>query len=113
MSDNKLGDFIKDLRSKRSLGLRETAARIGKSATYLSKIESGIELSPTEEVIRQLATVLDGNFDEMMRLAGRLPADITEAIRSDPGMPAFLRRARNESFTSEELMKVLDEKKKK
>lgn len=106
-----LGDLLKRLRSSRGLGLRGTANLVGVSPTYLSRIENNLE-APTEEKIQKLAEVLGGSFDELMQLAGRVPADIAEVIKTDSGMPAFLRRAREENLSAEQLLKILDERKK-
>ncbi len=108
-----LGDRIKRLRKERGLGLRETAAKVGISATFLSRVENNAEkAAPGEEVIRKLATVLGVEFDTLMQLAGRVAHDVVDVIKSDAGMPAFLRRARDEGISSEELMKLLDKSKK-
>lgn len=104
-----LGDRLKRMRSSRGLGLRETAIKVGMSATYLSRVENNQETSPpSEEKIRNLADVLKGNFDELMQLAGRISFEVTELIKADSNMPAFLRRSREKNLTAEELMKLLE-----
>jgi len=103
-----LGDRLKRKRSERGLGLRATAIKVGVSATYLSRVENNLEANPTEEKIRALAVVLQDNFDELMQLAGRVPVDVTDFIKTDLNMPAFLRRARDNNISAEELMKMLE-----
>lgn len=104
-----LGDRLKRVRSSRGLGLRATASKAGISATYLSRVENNLETSPpSEEKIRALADVLQDNFDDLMQLAGRVPLEVTELIKADSNMPAFLRRAREKNMTAEELMKLLE-----
>jgi transcriptional regulator with XRE-family HTH domain len=106
-----LGDRLKRIRSSRKLGLRETALKVGISATYLSRVENNQESSPpSEEKIRALSCVLEDNFDELMQLAGRVSSEVTDLIKADLNMPAFLRRAREKNLTAEELMKLLDKK---
>lgn len=108
----KLGDRLKRMRAQRDLGLREAANMVGISATYLSRIENNLELSPpSEEKIRRLADVLNDDFDEIMRLANRLPSDVTEIIKMDADMPAFLRRARENNVSAKDLLDFLEEKK--
>ena len=108
-----LGDRIKRLRKVRELGLRETATKVGISATFLSRVENNAEkAAPGEEVIRKLSAVLQDDFDTMMQLAGRVAHDVADVIKSDTGMPAFLRRARDQGISSEDLMKLLDKGKK-
>jgi len=51
----KLGERIKRIRQARELGLRETAAKVGISSTYLSRIENCQDPTPPKEkVIRTL-----------------------------------------------------------
>lgn len=108
----RFGERVRRVRTARGLGLRETAAKVGISATYLSRIETNEEKTPpAEKVIRALADLLADNFDELMSLAGRIPADVTEYFASDPGLPAFLRRAKEQGLSSEELEKRLVGKK--
>lgn len=107
----KLGDRLKRTRSERGLKLRETAIKVGISPTYLSRVENNQETSPpSEEKIRALADVLQDNFDELMQLAGRVPSEVSDLIKADLGMPAFLRRARDKNYSAEDLMKLLDKK---
>lgn len=104
------GERIRRKRIERGLGLRETARRIGRSSTYLSRIETGKETAvPSEEVIRKLADLLHDDFDELMQLAGRIPSAVTEYVKADPRMPEFLRRAREKNISAERLLKMLEE----
>jgi len=107
-----LGPRLKRIRSLRGLGLRETASKVGISATYLSRIENNAETSPpSEEKISKLAEVLNDDFDELMRLAGRVPKEVAELIKSDSSMPAFLRKAREENISADELLEMLKKRK--
>ena len=108
-----LGDRIRRRRKELNQGLRATAKKIGISATFLSRVENNAEkASPSEEVIRKLANVLDDDFDELMQLAGRVPKDVSEVIKSDPRMPEFLRKAHEKNLSADDLMKLLNGKKK-
>jgi transcriptional regulator with XRE-family HTH domain len=102
------GKWLRQRRKEKNLGLREAAVKVGVSATFLSRIENGNESAmPSEKVIRELAKVLDYDFDTIMQLAGRVPEDIAQLIKSDPGMPRFLRSAHAEKFSSNELIELL------
>ena len=104
-----LGDRLKRMRTLQNLGLRVTAGKVGISATYLSRVENNLESSPpSEEKIRALSDILHDNFDELMRLAGRVSSEVSEMIKADSKMPEFLRRARDKNYSAEELMKLLD-----
>jgi len=91
--DETLGERLRRKRKEKNLGLRETARKVDISPTFLSRIENGNESAvPSEKVIRALAHLLDDDFDTIMQLAGRVPADIVQIIKSNPKIPAFLRR---------------------
>lgn len=83
------------------------------SAAYLSRIETSEERTPpAEKVIKDIANLLEDNFDELMRLAGRIPSDVKDYITME-GMPQFLRTAKDRKFTAKELEQLLQEKKRK
>jgi len=108
----RFGERIRRIRQERKLGLREMATKLGISAAYLSRIETNEEKNPPAEgVIQKVADVLQDDFDELMRLAGRIPSDVTEFVKSDPGLPAFLRTAKARRLTSEDLQKMLPKRK--
>jgi transcriptional regulator with XRE-family HTH domain len=97
------------LRQQRGFGLRQTAARAGMSATFLSRIENEEERTPpSEEKIRALARLLDDEFDVLMTLAGRIPEDVERVITGDSTMPEFLRVARRKKVSGEELLQILE-----
>jgi len=105
----RLGERIRRMRAEHKLGLRETATKVGISPTYLSRIETMNEKTPpAEDVIRKLAKLLNDDFDELMHLAGRVPEDVEKVIKGDPSMPAFLRTAKEQKLSGEELGKILE-----
>lgn len=110
----KFGERLRRVRKERGLGLRETAAKAGMSATYLSRIETNDEKSPPgEEKLRALAKVLDDDADILMTLAGRVSEDLKKMITGDARMPEFLRVARELNLTGEQLLKLLEAQLKK
>lgn len=68
------GDYLKELRGKRSL--REMEKVTGLSHTYLSSLEKGYdprskkERKPTPETLRKLSNTLDVPYDHLMYRAG-------------------------------------------
>ena len=112
MSEN-FGQRVRRLREAKQLGLRETAKKLGISAAYLSRIETSEERTPpAEEVIDKLARELEENFDELMRLAGRIPSDVKDYITTE-GMPQFLRTAKERNLTGKQLEALLQPRRKK
>lgn len=109
----KLGHRLKRVRVARGLSLRETASKVGVSPTYLSRVENCLDPSPpTEKTLQALSVVLEENLDELLQLAGRVPADVEKLIKADPDMPVMLRRAREQNVTGAELLEWLESKKK-
>jgi transcriptional regulator with XRE-family HTH domain len=110
----RFGERIKRLRTQLGLGLRQTAARAGMSATFLSRVENLEEKSPpSEEKIRALARILGDDGDLLITLAGRIPEDVEKVIIGDPTMPEFLRVVRRKKMSGEQLMKMLEDGNKK
>ena len=111
---NKLGEYIRNARKERGLGLRVTASKVDISPGYLSRIESGSEkYAPAEKTLRKLSEVLEVSFDEMMAIAGKIAKDVTEHVKDDPQMPEFLRQVRDRNISAEELLEMLKKKRKK
>lgn len=107
------GKRIQRVRKDQKLGLRQAAGKAGISATFLSRVENEKEAAtPSEDTIRKLAEVLGDDFDELMQLAGRIPSKVKDYMKTDPGMPEFLRRAQESNISSEKLMELLEQAKK-
>ncbi|MQY72258.1 MAG: helix-turn-helix domain-containing protein, partial [Dehalococcoidia bacterium] len=70
------GARVRELRILAGLTQRELAEKIGVDFSYLSKIENGVLPPPSEKVILRLAEALNADKDELITLAGRIPADI-------------------------------------
>jgi len=90
MKHNKFGIRVRELRKRTGISQREAAKKVGIDFTYLSKIESGIVLPPSEKVITKLAKVLDADKDELITLAGKVPSDLSQILQ-DKELIKFLR----------------------
>jgi putative DNA methylase len=77
------GKFIREERKRRGLSLRAIAQRTGVNAAYLSRVEVG-KVAPSDQLIRRLSNVLSYNEDELLLLAGRLPAELRTMIEKEP-----------------------------
>jgi len=78
----KFGARLRELRTEAGLTLSKLADRCNIDFTYLSKIEIGVLPPPSEKVILQLAEALNANKEELLVLAGKIPTDITEMLKS-------------------------------
>ena len=65
------GARIRSLRRSRKLTQRQVAEQLPMSSGNLSRLENGEHGPPSDEVIGKLANVLDGDLEELLRLAGR------------------------------------------
>jgi DNA-binding Xre family transcriptional regulator len=89
------GPAVRAKRLQRKFGLREFAAMVGMSPTYLSKVEREEFKPPKEEKILAIAAALGENPDELLALAGKVAKELDRIIRTNPhGMATFLRTAK-------------------
>ena len=86
-----LGDFVNRARVEKGLGLRALARALGIVPSYLSDIENNRRV-PSESVLRELAHVLDLDFDILMQRAGRLGEDAERYLRENRRAGQLFRR---------------------
>lgn len=114
MNKNKLGEKIRELREKKGLGLREMAKIIDVSAAYLSKVETGKELSlPTEDKIIKIAEILKVPSDSLLRLAEKIDPELQKYMHEIQKVPEFLRTAKEKKLSDKEFEKLIDQIRKK
>lgn len=103
------GQVLREKRLAKGYSLRKFAELIDVSPTYLSLVEQGkVERPPTAERVRRMAELLDEDVDEFIALAGRVPEDLPDIIRSEPGlMPDLLRGAKG--LSKKQLEEVLEQ----
>jgi len=82
MDTRQFGARLRELRKQAGLSQRELAKKVGVSFTYLSKIESGAMPPPSEKVVLRLADVLKADQDDLLTLAGKVPADIAQILKN-------------------------------
>lgn len=91
----KFGAYIRSVREKRKVGLREMARKIGVSPTYVSKVERDEFAPPAEDKVRKIAEIFEMDPDELLSRAGKVSSDLAEIIRARPRVSAALLRAIN------------------
>lgn len=87
----RFGERVRSLRKAKELPQRALAKKLGVSFTYLSKIENeNLDFGdyPSEDLILKLAKELDGDADELLILAKKVPPKIRERLFERP--EAFL-----------------------
>ena len=83
----RLGEQVRKLRTDQGLTLRELADRVGVGFTYLCKIETQKLESghtPSDALLERLAKELGGNAEELILLADRIPASMSERVHERP-----------------------------
>jgi transcriptional regulator with XRE-family HTH domain len=81
------GRRVKELRKAKQLTLRALSQRVGVGFTYLSKIENDkLEAGhqASEQLIHKLAVELDGDEDELLLLAEKVPEPIRRRVIERP-----------------------------
>lgn len=81
------GERIRELRQAKQLTLRDLAAKVDVGFTYLSKIENHkLEdgHGPSEKLIHKLAIELDGDEEELLLLAEKVPDQIRKRVCERP-----------------------------
>lgn len=107
-----IGARIRRMRNAKGLSLRACASEAGFSNTYLYLVETDVGTAiPTEETLRKLADILDDDFDDLMRLAGRIPDDIAEFVLSDNEMLDALRRVKQRRISGKRLRRMVESQK--
>jgi len=99
------GDRIRELRKAKNLTLRDVAAEADINFTYLSKIENGkLDFSdfPSEKLICRLADILDGDADELLLLAQKIPDEIKQRVLQRPD--AFRKIAKLDDETLDRIL---------
>ena len=99
MSDNarsfddvSFGRTIQQLRRELGLTQRFVASQLGIDFTYLSKLENDRGEAPGEETIRGLAQILKADAEELLALAGKIPAELRQRAVHDRDFAMFLRK---------------------
>lgn len=111
------GEFIKNRRIDRGIGLREFCRAIGVDASNWSKVERGLLAPPQDDgKLKEIAGVLSIEIDsaeyfEMKDLAsvsaGLIPQDIMSDESVLKSLPVFFRTLRSDKPTSEEIDELI------
>jgi transcriptional regulator with XRE-family HTH domain len=77
---NPFGTFVRTKREAVGMTLTEFARQLEISPAYWSRIETGRENPPKDELIKKAATILGLSEDELFIEASRLPPDMQEEV---------------------------------
>lgn len=85
---NNFGQFVREKRellqeNDKTFSLRQVATRLDVQASYLSKIERGLEM-PSEEFVLKLANEYQENSDVMLAMVGKVSSKLQKIILQHP-----------------------------
>ncbi len=90
-----------------TFSLRQFAQKVGISATFLSKVETGEFDPPKAEHIIRMAQLLEVDADELLALADKTDPELEEIIKAEPKAVAdLLRTVRDRGLTAADLQKI-------
>lgn len=109
----KFGDRIKELRLERKLGLRQFAKKVDISATYMSRLERGLDPPPSVEVILEMAGVLRVAPEPLLVLAKTTPPVWKEAFLKHSHLATkvaeFMRTVKETKLSEEDWDRLIKE----
>jgi len=71
MSPEKVGSYLRDLRNRKRLTLRDIEKQSGASGSYLSQVEQG-KRQPSADLLRKIAPTYGASVRELLEMAGYL-----------------------------------------
>lgn len=105
-----LGQYIRELREKKDLSLREFAKRLGLSAPFVSDIELGRRF-PSDEAFEKMAEVLGVSLEDLRSYDVRIPvSELKKLAQSDPSYGIALRKLADKKISPEEIISMAEKK---
>ena len=95
MAKTTLGEYIRNLRNKRDVGVRELGRAVDVSGVHISNIEKD-KNTPSPELLRKIAVVLVTDVDKLLSMADQVDPEVINVIKDSPTtVPSFLRSAKS------------------
>ena len=102
-----MGILIRGSRVEKGLSLRELARQLDRAPSYLSDIENDRRV-PAEELLGQIARLLDLDFDDLMALGGRFGEVMERYVKRRPMAGVLYRRIAEKNLPEDKLRDILD-----
>ena len=100
------GQILNRLRLDASIGLRELARMIDKSAGYLSDVENNHVPPPSEVVILTIAAALNVDKNQLLIAARKMDPELSHYVVQEPQAADFLRMAKDKGYRSRDWEKL-------
>jgi transcriptional regulator with XRE-family HTH domain len=111
MSNQTLGEIVREARIAKEKSLREVAKTLDITPSYMSDIENDRRI-PSEDVLRSITKLLDLDFDQLMAMAGRFGETADRYMKKQPIAGVLFRRISENNLPEDalrELLKKADE----
>lgn len=86
-----LGEYVREQREQAGLSQRQLATEAGVSFSNISRLESGFHITPSVELLKSIADVLDIDLAELLAYRGiEIPGtarSLNVYLRRDYGLP--------------------------
>ncbi|NNU92428.1 helix-turn-helix transcriptional regulator [Geobacillus thermodenitrificans] len=73
MYNKEFGDYLRSLRKRKNLSIKELQELSGVSDAYISQIENGKKPIPSPKTLEKLYKHLDVSFEQLLEKAGYIP----------------------------------------
>ncbi len=93
----KLGDRVRELRTKAGMSLRELARAVACVPSSIGRVELGATETASEDLLVRMARALGSDADELLQLAGKVPSDVLAIVLENRALWPLL-RARDSNF---------------
>jgi transcriptional regulator with XRE-family HTH domain len=107
-TEKTLGEVIQEARGTSQRSLRDVARALDLSPSYLSDIENDRRV-PSTDVLKNIATLLQLDFDDLMALAGRFGEEADRYMKRHPVAGLLFRQITETNLSDQELRKLLKE----
>ena len=87
------GEWLRKARTEKGVTLRKFSEMVGKSPTYISRVELGEWPPPSERTIKVIARKLGQDEDMILGMAGKISSEIIDIITKSPVEAAQFLRA--------------------
>lgn len=106
MGTTTFGQFLTERRLAAKFGLRELAKKANITPSYLSDIEND-RRTPSEDVLRVLANVLQTDPGELISRAGRVGEVVSEYVKEEPTAGVLFRKVAEGRLDKQAIEKLI------
>lgn len=103
-----IGNYIKELRQKKSFSLTELAEKAGVSKSYLSTIERNLQQNPSIQFLDKISQVLDTSVESLIQQGSSKEQSDSDSAFLDKDWIALVKEAMTSNIDKEEFKAFLE-----